>query len=178
MRMDFFDRTILLLTGLLLVLLAGLQIAHTTTSEQSSTPSRTLERDLADQARTAFIEKVYAPVLGLMEAAQYQEALLKLEELNRRYPGEAHGQILKGEILFRMGAPAEAAASFVAGVKLNGDYIDRNHPLSRRKVMVRLIDSSAAQFSDRLNSSPANPSLKLTVSNFNYLRSRLAGGCE
>jgi predicted Zn-dependent protease len=178
MGMDRFDKIILSLAGLLSVLLIGLQVIHTSASDQSSAPAKALERDLTDQARTAFIEKVYAPVLGLTEAAQYQEALLKLEELNRRYPGEAHGQILKGEILFRMGAPAEAAASFVAGVKLNGDYIDRNHPLSRRKAIMRLIDSSAAQFSDQLKNSPTNPSLKLTVSNFNYLRSRLAGGCE
>ena len=177
-RIDAFDWVLIVLAGVLVAYLAVQQVTDRNTPGQQGASAKTLERELAEQARTAFIEKIYAPVMELMKSGQYQEALLKLEELNNRYPGEAHGQILRGEILYRMGAPEEAAASFVAGIKTNGDYIDKHSPLSKRTVIKAFVDKYATQFSGQLKNSPDNPALKKTVNDFNYLRSRLAGGCE
>ena len=139
---------------------------------------RTAERELAQQAKLALIDKLYAPVSTLLDAGNPQAALLKLEEVNRRYPEEAHGHILKGEILFRLGALEEAAASFVRGVRLNGDYIDRNSPVSRRETIIRLVTAGARALAARRKVNPDSLALKASAANLNYLQSRLAGGCE
>ncbi len=113
-----------------------------------------------------------------MQAGQLQEALLKLEEINVRYPGEAHGFILKGEIFNRLELFDKAAASLVQGVKLNGDYIDKNSQVSRRDLIAKLVEMSLPKAVVSYRGSPGNSALKENLANLNYLKSRLAGGCE
>ena len=178
MVLDRFDKTILIFSVLVVIWIGSFYLNANNPTDQSKTTQKSVEKELAEQAKAAFIDKIYAQVIALINAAKNQEALLKLEELNRRYPGEAHGLALKGELLQKLDSPAEAAASFVAAIKINGDYIDRNHPRSRRSLIKNLVDANASSFSSQLKKSPENRSLKITVDNFNYLRSRLAGGCE
>ena len=177
MKLDRFDKTLLSFLAVtviaLVVYAAGSLPAKTTAIE-----TRSMERELAAQARVVLLEKLYAPVTGAMQAGQYQEALLKLEEVNVRYPGEAHGFILKGEILHRMGVPDGAAAGFVRGIKLNGDYIDKNSPFSKRDIVAVLVEKSLPPALAAYKRSRSNPALKENLSNLNYLKSRLAGGCE
>jgi hypothetical protein len=98
MKFDRFDKILgsfLAISVIALVVYsAGSLPAKTTAIE-----TRSMERELAAQARVGLLEKLYSPVTVAMQSGQHQEALLKLEEVNTRYPGEAHGFILKGEIL-------------------------------------------------------------------------------
>jgi hypothetical protein len=105
-------------------------------------------------------------------------ALLKLDELNRSYPNEAHGFILKGEILAGMGTLDEAVVNFARGIRLNGDYLDRKSPLSRRPEIQKVADDALRVVGDRARANPGNRSTAESLKNINYLRSRLAGGCE
>lgn len=146
--------------------------------EAGDSLNRALERELAYQARVALLQKLYGPVEELRRAGRPQEALLQLGDLARRYPGEAHGQILKGEILREMGALEEAVDSFVGGVRMNGDYIDRHSPLSRRQTIQDLVEEGLARVGERARLQPDNRSLGVTLRNLYYLQSRLAGGCE
>jgi len=139
---------------------------------------KALERDMAYKARVELINKLYGPVELLQKSDSKQEALLKLDELIRLYPGEAHGHILQGQILFEMGAIDEAITSFFEGVKLNGDYVDSKSPLSRRPEIQRLIDEAAKSISMRADANPDNKSIAASMRKVNYLKSRLAGGCE
>lgn len=139
---------------------------------------RALELELLRQARVGFLEKLYQPVTGLREAGQLQSALLKLEELSVRYPGEAHGAILKGEILLEMGALEAAVDSFVAGVQRNGDYVEKRHPLSRHPQIARLVEQGLQSTAVRMQTQPENQALRETRKQLFYLQSRLAGGCE
>lgn len=141
-------------------------------------PDKALEREMAYYARVELINKLYGPVENLRSAGSNQEALLKLDELNRKYPGEAHGHILQGLILQDMGAPDEAVTSFVEGVRLNGDYVDDKSPLSRRREIQQLVDSGVRGVSARAAANPGNRTLAGLVQKVNYLKSRLAGGCE
>jgi cytochrome c-type biogenesis protein CcmH/NrfG len=141
-------------------------------------PSKVLERELAYQAKTELISKLYSPVEILRKQGSNQTALLKLDELNRKYPGEAHGHILQGEILLGMGAFDEAVSSYVEGVKLNGDYVDAKSPLSRRVEIQRLVDDGLKSIGQRASANPDNRSLAASRQKLNYLKSRLAGGCE
>lgn len=177
MKFDRFD-TILFL--LLAVAVAGLavQTVAALPGKATTVDTKTMERELATQARTALLDTLFAPVTAALQAGQYQEALLKLEEINVRYPGEAHGFILKGEILFRLDSPDGAAAALVRGVKLNGDYIDKRSPVARRVLIETLLAQSLPRTVAAYRSAPGNPALKEQLANLNYLKSRLAGGCE
>jgi len=177
MKLDRFDRlliSLLILTAIGLVVLVVRSLPDKTTRIDT----RSMERELAAQARMALLDRLFAPVTAAMQAGQLQEALLKLEEINVRYPGEAHGFILKGEILNRLEVFDGAVASLVRGVKLNGDYIDKASQVSRRDIIAKLVEIRLPKAVVSYRSSPESPALKENLANLNYLKSRLAGGCE
>ncbi len=181
MLQDRYDRWLWL--GLILVagalgffLLAG--SVRESAAVDAGSLDRALELELARQARVSFVEKIYQPVSRLREEGQLQTALLKLDELSVRYPSDAHGAILKGEILLEMGALEAAIDSFVAGVQRNGDYVEKNHPLSRHQQIARLVELGLARTAARLETQPDNQALRDTRKQLFYLQSRLAGGCE
>ena len=177
MKLDRFDK---LLISLLVLTIFGLValVARALPNKTTRIDTRSMERDLTAQARMALLDRIFNPVTAAMEAGQLQEALLKLEELNVRYPGEAHGFILKGEILNRLEVFEGAVANLVRGVKLNGDYIDKASQVSRRDIIAKLVELRLPKAVASYRSSPGSPALKENLANLNYLKSRLAGGCE
>jgi tetratricopeptide (TPR) repeat protein len=140
--------------------------------------NKAVEREMSYRARLELIDKIYTPVEDLRKAGNTQAALLKLDELIRKYPGEAHGHILQGELLREMGALEEAVASYVEGVKRNGDYVDQRSPLSRRSQILRVVEEGTRSLGLRSAANPDNRSLTVSRQKINYLKSRLAGGCE
>lgn len=176
---DTFDK--LCWASLAIVLIALLVLLGMNAGSEGKAASgldKAVEREMAYHARVELIAKLYGPVDGLRREGKNQEALLKLDELVRKYPGEAHGHILQGEILREMGALDEAVASYVAGVKLNGDYLDDKSPLSRRGDIQRLVDEGLKSIGARSAANPGNRTIAASLQKVNYLRSRLAGGCE
>jgi len=156
-------------------------VVHSADSEGQAgvkTLDKALERAMTYQSRVALIRELYGPVEALLQTGQDQAALLKLTEIEKTYPGEAHGQMLKGSIQARLGAVDEAAASYAAGVKLRGDYVDKENPLSRRNEIGRVVESGLRTVSARLALNPDNRTAKATMKQLYYLQSRLAGGCE
>jgi hypothetical protein len=77
-----------------------------------------------------------------------------------------------------MGVLAEAVASYVAALRLNGDYVDARSPLSRQTEIRQLVDDGLRILGGQARSHPENVSLAAAVKNVHYLQSRLAGGCE
>ena len=177
MKLDRFDVT---LTCLLVGVVAALAVSAVRALPEKTTAveSRSLDRELATQARLALLDRLYAPVTAAIAAGQLQEALLKLEEVSVRYPGEAHGFILKGEIQARLGNDARAADAFARGVKLNGDYIDKKSGFTRRDAIEKLVEANLSGAISAYRSNPGNPASRENLANLNYLKSRLAGGCE
>ncbi len=180
MKLDKIDKILWSMLGAVLISLALLlwQGLHRDGAQAKGLADRAMERELADQARVALLQKLYGPVEELRRKGELQTALLKLDELARRYPGEAHGYILQGEILQQMGVMEQALASYVAGIKLNGEYLDRKSQLSRREEIDRLITEGERGIAGRAKANPTNRTLAMAMSNINYLKSRLAGGCE
>ena len=176
---DTFDKITWALLALVVAALAVILGMHHGSGEgKAAGLGKALEREMAYRARVELIGKLYGPVEELRSAGKQQEALLKLDELVRKYPGEAHGHILQGEILREMGALDEAVASYVAGVKLNGDYVEEKSPLSRRGEIQRLVDEGLKSIGGRSAANPGNRTLAASLQKVNYLKSRLAGGCE
>lgn len=134
--------------------------------------NRDVEQQTLQEARRLLRKQRYEPVETLLKNGNPQQALLKLEELAVSYPADAHAFILRGEILATMGSEDQATANFAKGVKLDGSYVDRNNPLSRRESIARLVNV-------QLKSAAANSGAKPdTLRDIRYLQSRLAGGCE
>jgi tetratricopeptide (TPR) repeat protein len=182
MGRDLFDRTLLVLLLLaaisLALLLSGAMSAGEGGPRHVPGVEKAMERQLAMQARVAFLQGIYAPVEVLRQSGQGTQALLKLEELSRLYPGEAHGHLLKGEILRQQGVLDEAVASYVTALRLSGDYLDEQSPLSRRAEIHLLVDDGLQSIGARARANPENRSLAASLKNVYYLQSRLAGGCE
>lgn len=181
MLKDAFDKILCSLLAVTLVALALVLFSDETGSgagKKAAGVEKAMERQMAYQARVELLQKLYGPVESLRRSGQLQTALFRLDDLARQYPGEAHGHILKGEMLSGMGALEQAVASFVEGVRLNGDYIDAKSPLSRRSEIEKVADQGLRVIGNDLRLHPENRSLAAALKNVNYLRSRLAGGCE
>lgn len=176
---DAYDKlTWLLLAVVVTALVALLALNRGGEAGKGAGLGKALEREMAYRARVELLGKLYGPVEALRRSGNNAAALLKLDELLRSYPGEAHGYILQGEILHAMGASDEALAAFVKGVKLNGDYLDATSPLSRRDEIQRLVDEGEASVGARAAANPGNRTAAAALQRINYLKSRLAGGCE
>ncbi len=173
MKTDILDR--LLWFGLLLVLAALLIIVYLAkTSPQPvglEIRKKGTEQQTLREAQNMIRQQRYLSVESLCKSGQFQQSLLKLEEISRNTVGDPHGFILRGEILAAMGAYPEAAANFAQGVRLDGSYVDKSSPLSRRETISRVVDSE-------LKRSRASSSNQPLFKNLRYLQSRLAGGCE
>ena len=180
MKIDAFDKVLWLLLSVVLIALAlllwqGQQGAGT---PGKGIADRAMERELTYQARIALVQKLYGPVEELRRKGELQSALLKLDELARLYPGEAHGYILQAEILQQMGIIEAALANYVAGIKRDGDYIDKKKPLSRRERISSFVVETESSIGSRAAANPSNRTLAVARKDLNYLKSRLAGGCE
>jgi tetratricopeptide (TPR) repeat protein len=177
---DAFDRLCWILI-IVLIISAGFLFYFNSDSDnlkRAAKSSKSLERELAYRARIELITQLYSPVEILSKEGNNQTALLKLDELIRKYPTEGHGHILQGKILYEMGAFTEAVSSYVAGVKLNGDYVDAKSPLSRRTEIERLVSDGMKTVGQKASDSSSNSSQSALRQKLNYLKSRLAGGCE
>ena len=181
MLRDRFDQ---LMLGALLLTLVGLGVllagAGAGSQASSAEPElkRRLDREIAYQARVAFIERHYQPVAELRDSGALQQALLKLEELGRTLPGDAHNALLSGDILLRMGQFDRALEKLADAVRRNGDYVDAASPLNRRDLVVSAVNEGLPLMRDRLRAHPDNRTLTAVVRDGYYLQSRLAGGCE
>lgn len=177
---DRFDRFctvgLVLVAGALVVLLAT---AGPSAGRQSDGGlERRIEQEMLAQARVAFLERHYGAVVSMRDRGELQSALLKLEELERELPGEAHGALLRGEILQRMGLIERAIASLALAVRGNGDYIDPASPLNQRDLIAVAAEQAIPLLRDRLRGQPDDQQAAATLRSAYYLQSRLAGGCE
>lgn len=180
MLQDRFDY-IILLSLILVLVFAGVVISSVRQDEDNHAAAalnRQMEQELLYQARVAFIERHYQPVLALRDKGALQEALLKLEELGRTLPGEAHNNLLSGDILLRMGQFDRSIEKLAAAVRSNADYVDAASPLHQRPLIESAVTAGLPLVRDRLRAHPENRSLENVVKDGYYLQSRLAGGCE
>lgn len=180
MLRDRFDQLMIIALVIVLALAAVLMAGAGPGQDNrdAALHDRQLEREMLSQARIAFIERNFAPVVALRDQGALQEALLKLEELNRSLPGEAHNDLLSGDILLRMGQFDRALTKLATAVRRNADYVDAVSPLNQRVLIESAVTEGLPLTRDRLRAQPDNLTLAQVVKDGYYLQSRLAGGCE
>lgn len=180
MLRDRFDQIILALLVVVFGAAALLLTGATSNGSQHDTAAlnRQLEREIAYQARVSYLERHYQPVVELRNQGALQEALLKLEELGRSLPGEAHNDLMSGDILLRMGEFERSLTKLAAAVRRNPDYVDQVSPLNQRELIESAVTQGLPLMRDRLRAQPDSLSLERVVNDAYYMQSRLAGGCE
>ena len=175
------DRFDILLGILLLVCIAAtgalLIDSGSEASQSNLAVDKAIERDMAYQAKVSFLEQLYAPVNELQADGQYESALLKLDELSRRYPDEAHGELLRGELLLKLQAIPQAVEHLAQAVRMNGDYVDQHTPMSRRTLIDQLLEHQLPKLKEKA-ASQGSAALQAALKNLYYLQGRMAGGCE
>ena len=180
MLRDRFDQLMIVaLVGVLIftaVLMVGAE--PRADNRDAKAANRQFEREMLHQARVAYIERHYTPVVTLRDSGALPDALRKLEELSRTLPGEAHNNLLSGDILLRMGQFDRAISKLASAVKSNADYVDSASPLSQRPLIESAVSESLPLIRDRLRVQPENRTLARVLRDGYYLQSRLAGGCE
>ncbi|MDT8423853.1 MAG: hypothetical protein RQ724_08780 [Desulfuromonadales bacterium] len=139
---------------------------------------RNLARKMIERARLDYLADLYAPVTAALESGDYSHALLALGEVQRSSPDEAYGQVLKGVILSKMGAIDAALESLAAGIKRDGNYIDRNGSLSYRETVAALVVNQLPLYAARVANDAGDTIALTSKRHLHYLQSRLAGGCE
>ena len=174
---DGFQKLIGLAIAVCLLGLLGLLMTAPAAQHQTVTVNKTLERQLRDQARAAYLERIYQPVAELRRAGQIAEALLVLDELKRQYPQEGLGELLTGELLMERQVPRQAIEHFYNAVRLDGDFVDRKSALNRHAQLSQLVEAQLPQALERQRQNP-EPGAEQQVKQLYYLQSRLAGGCE
>jgi predicted Zn-dependent protease len=180
MLRDRFDQLMLLLLVVVLAFSGFVMIGAGPGGDnrEAASTNRQLEREIAYQARAAFLDRHYQPVIEFRDQGALQEALLKLEELARTLPGEPHNDLLSGDILLRMGQFDRSLTKLAAAVSRNADYVDSISPLNQRPLIESAVAEGLPLMRDRLRSQPDSRSLAQVVKDGYYLQSRLAGGCE
>lgn len=179
MLRDRFDHLCL---GALLLVVAAFAVLLATAGpgdgRQGGGLDRRFEQEMQLQARVSFLERHYGPVMLLRDQGELQAALLKLEELERDFPGESYGALLRGEVFYRMGLLDRAVTSLAMAVRGNGDYLDPAGPLNRRDLVAVAVEQGIPLMRDRLLGQPGDRQAASTLKDAYYLQSRLAGGCE
>lgn len=180
MLRDRFDQIMFVaLAGVLLftaVLIAG--AGPRDNNRDAQAVNRQMEREMLLQARVAFLDRHYSPVITLRDNGELPGALLKLDELSRTLPGEAHNDLLSGDILLRMGQFDRAVSKLASAVRRNADYVDAASPLSQRPLIESAVAEGLPLIRDRVRVQPDNRTMALVLKDGYYLQSRLAGGCE
>jgi len=176
---DLFDRLHLLALIGVVIAMALLLGGFTGSDDKIHTQRRdpALDRAMQEKARAAFLLETYAPVAELIAGGRSAEALLRLQEFEKAYPGEPHTQILRGSILVAQGVLGEGVSQYAAAVRVNGDYVDANSSLNRRSEIDQLVESALPKVRDSLRRNES-PTGEKTLKELYYLQSRLAGGCE
>lgn len=175
---DRFDKLTVAALVVCVAVLAVLIYGGNDQQTAAASLDKALEQQIAYQARVDFLHKLYRPVEELRASGQESSALLKLDEIARKYPQEAHGEVLRGEILIVRGALRPAIDHYVRAVRLNGDYVDKASPLSRREQIERLVREQLPVFAEKARNNTQSLQLQNTLTGLYYLQSRLAGGCE
>ncbi|MDT8440980.1 MAG: hypothetical protein RQ723_04895 [Desulfuromonadales bacterium] len=180
MPRDRFDQILLAALAVTLTGLGLLLLVPGASTGQVASPalSRQVEKEMLSQARLSLLERRYAPVHRLLDQGELSAAMLKLEELSRDLPGEVHSNLLRGDVLWRMGQLDKALTQFALAVRGNPDYVDAASPLNQRDLIEAALTQGLPQVRDRLRSQPGSRVLEQVLRDGYYLQSRLAGGCE
>jgi hypothetical protein len=115
-------------------------------------------------------------VLGHFPAVPGDEEKLGL--LLASEPGNSRARFSRGELAWRAGDLAAAAADFRRAVEQNRGYVDRSSPLDRGELMRQFADQAQPVYLREKELRPDDAGVKRTIKDIYFIRRAMAGGCD
>ena len=179
-KLDNFDLVMLAVIGGALLALAVFIYGSQGSDGAERAPAYEIavQKQMMRQARMDHLGRIYQPAQQALAERRYPEALLALEEIGRRYPGEPHGLMLRGEAQLAMGAIHEGVVNVATAVRRDAEYLEEQSPLSRRSLLEQLVGEVLPRLRENVREVDPTPGQLRSLQELRYLQSRLAGGCE
>jgi len=176
-RLDKFNIIIIVLISLITIgMLANQQITERSQDNPGTNSKAEKERYFAEQM--ALNAKIYQEVTSLNEKGLYDEAMTKLQEVMKTYPGRAQSNVYMAQLSLKTGKLADAIHNYRVAVENDPDYLDKETPLFIGHEMKGLVTESLDKFGREVKLKPNDKAVRDVLEDLYYLQRRLAGGCE
>ena len=175
-RLDKFNITILVLICLITIgMLVNQEIIK---RRQGYHEAAAAERERYYAEQMALNAKIYQEVISLKEQELYDEAMTKLQEVMKTYPGRAQSYVYMAQLSLKSGKLADTIHNYRLAVENDLDYLDKKTPLFIGHEIKALVNESLEKFGREVKLKPNDKEVRNTLEDLYYLQRILAGGCE
>ena len=175
-RLDKFNITILVLISLITI---GMLVNQEIVKRRQGNPEAAeAERARYYAEQMALNAKIYQEVISLKEQELYDEAMTKLQEVMKTYPGRAQSYVYMAQLSLKSGRLADTIHNYRLAVENDLDYLDKKTPLFIGHEIKALVTESLEKFGREVKLKPNDKEVRNTLEDLYYLQRILAGGCE
>jgi len=175
-RFDKFNITILVLICLITIgMLVNQEIIKRRLGLHEAAEA---ERAAYYAEQMALNAKIYQEVISLKEEEHYDEAMTKLEDVMKTYPGRAQSYVYKAQLSLKSGKLGDTIHNYRLAVENDLDYLDKKTPLFIGHEIKGLVKESLEKFGREAKLKPNDEEVRNTLKDLYYLQRILAGGCE
>ena len=177
--MDRFDK----FNIAILVLISLITIGMLVNQEIIKRRSGYHEAAAAEKARyyteqMALNATIYQEVISLKEQELYDEAMTKLQEVMKTYPGKPQSYVYMAQLSLKSGKLADTIHNYRLAVEKESDFMDKKTPLFIGHEIKELVTESLPKFGREKKLKPKDKAVRNALKDLYYLQRRLAGGCE
>lgn len=175
-RFDKFNITVIALISLITIgMLANQEIIKRRLGLNEAAAA---ERALYYAEQMALNAKIYQDVISLKEQELYDEAMTKLQEVMKTYPGKAQSYVYLAQLSFNTGKLSDTIHNYRLAVENDPDYMDKKTPMFIGHEVKELVKESLPKFGREKQLKPNDKEVRNTLEDLYYLQRVLAGGCE
>ena len=175
-RFDKFNITVIALISLITIgMLANQEIIKRRLGNHEATEA---ERARYYAEQMALNAKIYQEVISLKEQELYGEAMTKLQDIMKTYPGKAQSYVYLAQLSFNTGKLSDTIHNYRLAVEKEPDFMDKKTPLFIGHEIKELVKESLEKFGREVKLKPNDKEVRNTLQDLYYLQRILAGGCE
>ena len=175
-RFDKFNITVIALISLITIgMLANQEIIKRRLGLNEAAAA---ERALYYAEQMALNAKIYQDVISLKEQELYNEAMTKLQEVMKTYPGRSQSYVYMAQLSLKSGKLADTIHNYRLAVENDPDYMDKKTPMFIGHEVKELVKESLPKFGREKKLKPNDKEVRNTLEDLYYLQRVLAGGCE
>ena len=175
-RFDKFNITVIALISLITIgMLANQEIIKRRLGLDEAAAA---ERALYYAEQMALNAKIYQDVISLKEQELYDDAMTKLQEVMKAYPGKAQSYVYLAQLSLESGKLADSIHNYRLAVENDPDYMDKKTPMFIGHEVKELVKESLPKFGREKKLKPKDKEVRNTLEDLYYLQRVLAGGCE
>jgi len=128
--------------------------------------------------KMALNAKIYQDVISLKEQELYEDAMTKLQEVMKTYPGKPQSYVHLAQLSLKSGKLGDTIHNYRLAVEKDPDYLDKKTPLFIGHEVKELVKESLPKFGREKELKPNDITVRNTLKDLYYLQRVLAGGCE